>query len=459
MKRFSSILALAVLALVPAQLTAGWSQTYEYKVGNAIHQTTLQTPDGGYFLIGADYRTYPSGSILIKTDEYGNVEWTHDYLEDSRVLSACLTSDGGYALTGFVNDEDYFGDLYVLKTDSEGVPLWQYIHSPNYPTDVGNCICEANDGELVVAGEDGHFVSVLLIKVNVWVKEYFFKGYPGCVKETLEGGYIIVGNYRYSNGLWLLKTDSLGDSLWFRTYEIDNYKNGCWVEQTSDGGYIVVGGAGDEHYKRDLLLMKTDSLGEILWSKTYGGEYNDYGYHVEQTSDEGYIITGQRGNPLLLDRSDLWLLKTDSFGDTLWTRTYGSERIDAGNCVQPLADGGYIVAGGFSGGGSYTDGDLWLIKTDSVGIVAITEQPSVPVTQPDWQITTPVGRRIVLRYQDCPQGFHVDIYNAAGRKVDELHSNQTSGTVSWGEGHSPGVYFIVPETQGAVRAQKVVLLR
>ncbi|MQY70795.1 hypothetical protein GH141_02525 [bacterium] len=156
------------------------------------------------------------------------------------------------------------------------------------------------------------------------------------------------------------------------------------------------------------------------------------------------------------------MIKTDSLGDTIWTCTYGGELADGGYCVQPLSNGGYIVAGGFDGSGhTPTHGNLWLLKTDSLGNVGITEPPVpvTPVTQPDWQITSSVGPHIVLRYQDCPQGFHVDIYNAAGQKVDELHSSQTSGTVSWGEGFLPGVYFIVPETQGAVRAQKVVLIR
>ncbi|TKJ44015.1 hypothetical protein CEE36_02530 [candidate division TA06 bacterium B3_TA06] len=92
--------------------------------------------------------------------------------------------------------------------------------------------------------------------------------------------------------------------------------------------------------------------------------------------------------------------------------------------------------------------------------VGVAEQPPVPVTPvTHWQITMSVGRQIVLRYADSPQGFHASVFNAAGQKVDELHSTLTGGTVEWGDGFSPGVYFIVPETQGAVRAQKVVLLR
>ena len=90
--------------------------------------------------------------------------------------------------------------------------------------------------------------------------------------------------------------------------------------------------------------------------------------------------------------------------------------------------------------------------------VGVVEQPIVE-KPPDWEVITSIGSQIVLRYQDRPDGFRASIFDASGRKVDELHSDLTQGTITWGEGFLPGVYFIVPETQGAVRAQKVVLIR
>ncbi|MCK4585136.1 T9SS type A sorting domain-containing protein [candidate division WOR-3 bacterium] len=184
------------------------------------------------------------------------------------------------------------------------------------------------------------------------------------IQQTTDGGYIAVG-YTKSNSaggydVWLLKLDSNGDTLWTRRFGgiYDDY--GGSVEQTNDGGYIIVGatesfGAGHA----DVWLLKTDVDGDTIWTKTYGDTSWDYGYSVQQTSDGGYIIAGSGGND-----EDVYLIKTDSMGDTLWTKMYGDTNWDYGSSVRQISDGGYIVAGTtwLLGGG-----DVYLIKTDSNG--------------------------------------------------------------------------------------------
>jgi hypothetical protein len=195
------------------------------------------------------------------------------------------------------------------------------------------------------------------------------------VQRTTDGGYILVGStYSFGPGtpdsqnLYLVKTDSLGDTLWTRAFGGAGVEVANSVQQTSDGGYIVTGGttsfgAGS----RDVYLVKTDSAGDTLWTRTYGGEYGDCGYWVQQTADHGYAITGFTSSPVFM--IDFYLIRTDSLGDTLWTRTYGGTGTDFGLSGGQTCDGGYILAGStFSFGPGVPDSDnVYLVRTDAQG--------------------------------------------------------------------------------------------
>jgi len=212
---------------------------------------------------------------------------------------------------------------------------------------------------------------------TLWTKTYggILNDEGRSVQQTSDGGYIIVGgtdSFGAGNGdVYLIKTDANGDTLWTKTYGgMNDDDEGMSVDQTSDSGYIIVGGtdcygAGNS----DVYLIKTDASGDTLWTKTYGGINDDDGMSVQETSDSGYIIGGYT-NSFGAGEEDIYLIKTDISGDTLWTRTYGGTLEDVGFSVQQTSDSGYIVAGLTESFGAPCG---YLVKTDVSGDILWTK--------------------------------------------------------------------------------------
>lgn len=206
----------------------------------------------------------------------------------------------------------------------------------------------------------------------VWTASYGGQlnedGYAGCV--TADGGYAVLGStFSYGAGdydFYLLRLDSLGDTLWSKTYGGVDADQGFDMQETSDGGFILVGktksfGAGDA----DVYLIKTDFLGSEVWSKTIGGAGRDEGCSVRPTPDNGYIIAG-RTNSYGAGADDFYLIKTNAGGDTLWTKVYGGANGESASAVRNTLDSGFIV---FGTTGSFGSGysSMYAIKTDANG--------------------------------------------------------------------------------------------
>jgi hypothetical protein len=196
-------------------------------------------------------------------------------------------------------------------------------------------------------------------------------------QQTRDGGYIIAATTRsFGAGnldIWLIKTDSSGNQVWDKTFGGPEEDRVVSALQTQDGGYIIAGEIRPiETGQSPVWLIKTDSSGNKVWDKTLGSSElhwvgaNDF----QQTSDGGYIFTGE-ARPHEADETfvDVWLAKTDALGNKEWERTFGDSHSERGFSVQQTQDGGYIIAGE-AWSSSYSQGmdkDAWLIKTDASG--------------------------------------------------------------------------------------------
>jgi hypothetical protein len=196
-----------------------------------------------------------------------------------------------------------------------------------------------------------------------WMRTYGGEGSDRgeCVCQTSDGGYIVTGSTPSPDSqnldLWLFKTDSAGDILWEKVYGGDKIDRGCIVKQAFDKGYVALGLTSSFGLDSNTpWVLKTDSVGDTLWTRTYDA-YGLSNCWMEQTSDSGYIISAGAYD-------DIRLFKTDSLGEIMWVQTYDGtehEEYPWGNCVKQTSDGGYIITG------ESMYGDLALMKTDSLG--------------------------------------------------------------------------------------------
>ncbi|MCK4233309.1 hypothetical protein KAX75_02705 [candidate division WOR-3 bacterium] len=223
---------------------------------------------------------------------------------------------------------------------------------------IGYSVQQTSDGGYIVTGDtySSGNTDIFLLKTDANGNEQWIKTYGGVendqglsVQQTFDGGYIIAGNTSSSGegfeDVYLIKTNSLGDTLWTKTFGGIDDDFGRSVQQTPDSGYIVVGwtksfGEGLE----DVYLIKTNSFGDSIWTKFYGGTDNDLGRSVDQTLNGGFIIVGETES-YGAGRADVYIIETDENGETIWTKTYGGEENDVGYSVQLTYDGGYIIAG------------------------------------------------------------------------------------------------------------------
>jgi hypothetical protein len=192
--------------------------------------------------------------------------------------------------------------------------------------------------------------------------------------ESINGKYIITMD---ENNISLNKTsytnfnnplfENPPNELWDKTYGGSNRDYGKYVQQTKDNGYIITGstksyGNGD----LDIWLLKTDINGNELWNKTYGGQLEEWSFCVKETSDSGFIISG--GLKLNSeDDFDTWLIKTDNYGNMVWNKIFSrKDAFNSGKRVLELNDG-YLTMSQITYHGSNLETDIWLIKTDFNG--------------------------------------------------------------------------------------------
>jgi hypothetical protein len=395
--------------------------------GNDHGRSIIKTNDGGYAVTGYTNSYNPLNAyemFIAKYDLNGTLIWNKNLDESYGYAyghSIVQTSDGGYAVTGETNSRGNGSiDMFIIKFNSNGdivwTKTWHAIGGIN-TNQIGRSIVQTSDGGYAVTGETNIVNSggnMFIVKYDsngnvIWNKIWGGVNYEvgNSIIQTSDGGYAIAGETGYGAGMGdalIVKYNSGGNLVWSRTLGGSMYDKGYSIIQTNDGGYAVTGetssyGAGGY----DMFIAKYDSSGNISWNKTWGGSMNDKGYSIIQTSDGGYAVTGEAYSFSVSSQDyDMFIAKYDSNGNISWNKTWGgiygangTNGTDMGRSIVQTSDGGYAVSGETNsfGAGGY---DMFIAKYNSSGILVnctstMCQSPSATTTTPSATATNPAS--------------------------------------------------------------------
>lgn len=384
-----------------------------------------QTPDGGY-IIGGISASSISGDVgatthggadywIAKLNRYGRIEWQKLYGGNSdESVSAGgestlhRTSDGGYIVacsttssaSGDISGTNHgFRDTWVFKIDAAGVLQWQRLYGGSGDDDV-QAIIETADGGYLMLVETTSSASgdvtgtnhsansdAWIVKLNATGNISWQKLYGGtsndvlrAVKQNSDGTYILAGSAFTATGditgtahgdadFWVMKLNASGNIIWQSLYGGSEQDDAYSIDQTSDGGYIIVGnsrspvgsgdvtGPGHGNNQYDYWLVKINGSGTLQWQRLYGGNGEEFPYSVHQTADGNYILGGLSTSSASGDITetnkggyyDIWILKVNTSGNILWQKLFGTFSSEGFRSIVQTSDNGYAVIGTSSG--------------------------------------------------------------------------------------------------------------
>ncbi|MCH8903781.1 MAG: gliding motility-associated C-terminal domain-containing protein [Bacteroidetes bacterium] len=299
--------------------------------------------------------------------------------DEARTIN--LHYDGDFILTGWTQS---FGipqiEVYILKIDTLGRLKWS-VNTGDSSGAVALRSLSAHlskDSGLVVFGDRGSSNSEFYLSkfdkntVLQWSKNYGtpFTELAGGVTITNDNGFIFGGQTDTMGGpiSFVVKVDSLGNKEWSMAYDVGVAATGDLARaiiQTKDSGYAFVGAGGGFWNSDDFYLVKIDTVGNIMWNKAWGGSVNDGARDLIENDDGSLVIVGYTGSYGSGGR-DILLIKTDSEGSLLWSKTYGGALSEDASSLTKTLDGGYAIAGYSMSFGAGVR-DAYLVKVDSVG--------------------------------------------------------------------------------------------
>ncbi len=315
--------------------------------------------------------TFISTKVIVSqidfTVKYGTVPSTELY-------STSQTYEGGFISAGYCCGGGSARDLYIIKSYPNGDIEWTNILK-GITGDFATQIKQTNDTGFILAGHLTQTNPDLksIIKLNkygspVWSKSYMCAKIIS-ISQTTDNGYIfsanIYTNSSVTSNIYIVKTDALGDTLWTKIISGPASSNSGSIKQLADGNYIFTGSS-SSGVDTDAILIKLSQNGTIIWSKRYNSTASTFyesGRYVIPTVDNGYIISGSTTGS-----SNCLIIKTDSVGNIIWSRAFGTNDSNpVGPICETLDTGSVFISSFYTGSGSSYKNNIMLIKLNKFG--------------------------------------------------------------------------------------------
>ncbi len=477
-----SILLFLALIMVPVKVFL--QPTFEKAFGTPREDGAYDMaicPDGGFILAGfTTDMFYDHGAYLVRTDVNGGFMWSKSIVfpgKYTELYALINTMDGGFLGAGRIY-EDNSGRSILIRMNSNGDTLWTRKYTFFSDEENAFTVIQTPDSGFVFCGTSyqgkGQNIlwtqNIFIAKIDQYGNSLWFQtiGPPNSINlvshiiQSSDDGFIICGQH---DGLadpgseaLLIKTNGQGIQQWYRTYGgVGRISYASCVNESPDGGYIICGSYFPSIYilpgSGDLFLIKTQSNGDMIWSKTYGGDDRDLGYSVDIAADEnGYIFCG---STMSFDNGDedLYLLHTDLDGDSLWALNYGGAGYEIGYTVFTTNDDGYVACGLTDSFGTGMS-DAYLVKTDKNGLITgIDENPSG--TDQIRIYPNPVSEHATIEFNLVKEAnVKIIVFNCLGQQVSmpvNLIVSPGMQSFTWSLNDiADGVYFLKITLDGRI---------
>ena len=344
-----------------------------------------QTSDSGYIVCGTSNSYNVRGDMdpyLVKFSPSGVVEWKKIYSDASidNMKSVLLLNDGGFLMSGFTNKINSIYSPYLIRTNSYGEIIWEKIYEGN-DWEFLNASVELSDGSFILTGStyrvsnggpDGFILKVDPLGNSIWKNII-----PGAMKDEINSvnkcsnGDLILCGTTYSNGsggsdIWLLRYDNNGNLIWSKTFGGPLNDFGYSVEETTNGNIIFSGSYQSPDSVFQFIAARADSGGNEIWRYVNSKTSDESFYSIHETGDGNLTASGFTGNQTG-GNEDFYLLRMNANGNFMWAKTYGGLETEICYNMILTSDSGYAMIGETNTYGSNFP-NLYLIKTDTFGV-------------------------------------------------------------------------------------------